>query len=138
MKEIYNKEEKIVLAGAKRHQFNKLKRTLEFIEWRRRQYDIVQRRRCAYCKKGIHFKKLHVDHVFPLYEGGLNRLDNFVLSCPKCNIKKWVSTPGKPLWITQRENYLLKEAQLQSIREKQKELVIQLLDEEILTKLDWI
>lgn len=79
-------------ASKKRIKFEKMKKTQVFKEWRIRQLKI-QKNKCAYCKilltkRGI---VTHVDHVTPLYYDGNNEFTNFVLSCRRCNMKKWIS-----------------------------------------------
>lgn len=138
MEDLYTVKEKIALAQEKRKSFQKLKQTAEFKRWRRRQYDRVQKRKCAYCEKKIHYKKLHVDHVFPLFEGGKNEYSNFVLSCPSCNIRKWTSTPGKPLWITKREVEIQQNTKLNEARKEQQAAAEEIVQEQILEELSWL
>jgi 5-methylcytosine-specific restriction endonuclease McrA len=51
-----------------------------------------QRGKCYWCKLS-YGKTPHVDHVWPLALGGSNGPENLVLSCQKCNCKKWAKTP---------------------------------------------
>ncbi|MBD1566422.1 HNH endonuclease [Vibrio sp. S12_S33] len=44
---------------------------------------------CNYCKQQLHNRaQLVVDHVIPMVKGGSNSIDNVILSCWLCNIKK--------------------------------------------------
>lgn len=46
-----------------------------------------QKGKCYYCK--AKFGKIyHVDHVVPLSKGGTNEINNIVLACPTCNMRK--------------------------------------------------
>lgn len=36
-----------------------------------------------------------VDHVVPISRGGPHDIDNFVLSCKRCNSRKWDRLPGE-------------------------------------------
>ena len=57
--------------------------------------------KCAYCGLKIEYKKMHVDHIVPIYRGstnadlewygkvkGTNKIENLNPSCPSCNISK--------------------------------------------------
>ena len=46
-----------------------------------------QRGRCANCRKGIR-KGYHLDHIFPLAQGGQSTLANLQLLCRRCNSSK--------------------------------------------------
>ncbi len=56
-----------------------------------------QRHRCYYCMaefvKQKQKYKYHIEHVIPLSRGGTNDIDNIVLSCPLCNLKKGNKLP---------------------------------------------
>jgi len=41
---------------------------------------------CAYC--GTENKSLEIDHIIPKSKGGVNDINNLVLSCRDCNSKK--------------------------------------------------
>ena len=47
-----------------------------------------QNGRCAYCCRDLEGLRTHVDHIVPRSKGGLNRLDNYALTCVWCNITK--------------------------------------------------
>jgi hypothetical protein len=47
---------------------------------------------CAYCGKDS-TDKYEIDHYIPLAKGGSNALDNFRISCPKCNRLKSAKHP---------------------------------------------
>ena len=47
---------------------------------------------CQYCGKKLK-SKFHVDHVIPFIKSGLDEVNNFVLACSECNIKKRDKTP---------------------------------------------
>lgn len=132
-------------AGKMRVEFEKLKRTKEFKRWRVRQL-YKQEGKCAYCKISLRRENIvtHVDHVQPLYYDGKNIFDNLVLSCRRCNLRKWISDKYVvPDWIKAREAHLKRKAKLDPIRAKQKklmkELVNQQLDEQaIYGDLSWL
>jgi hypothetical protein len=46
--------------------------------------------RCQYCQMHECFQgaTFHVEHVVPNHMGGLSELDNLVLACPGCNLRK--------------------------------------------------
>jgi 5-methylcytosine-specific restriction endonuclease McrA len=65
---------------------------------------ILQRGKCAVCKKGIKRAGFHLDHIIPLSRGGKNSDGNTQLTCPTCNMKKG----GKdPIAFMQSLGYLL-------------------------------
>ena len=47
----------------------------------------LQRNRCFYCGINIDMAG-HLDHLIPIYYGGLNRSSNLVASCRSCNLIK--------------------------------------------------
>lgn len=47
---------------------------------------------CFWCNK-IHQGKYHIDHFYPLSRGGTHTLDNIVIACPSCNLKKHAKDP---------------------------------------------
>ena len=49
--------------------------------------------RCHYCKREAKPADLTLDHVIPLSRGGQDRLDNLVLACFPCNIRKGHAMP---------------------------------------------
>ena len=49
--------------------------------------------RCQACFKDVsgvifQFNQYHLDHIIPLYDGGINDPTNFQLLCRECNLKK--------------------------------------------------
>jgi len=51
-----------------------------------------QKGRCYWCGKKVGLT-YHVDHVVPLSLGGSNGLENIVVSCAGCNLKKHAKHP---------------------------------------------
>lgn len=49
--------------------------------------------RCHWCNIPLNFKTATIDHVIPLTRGGLNNLNNMVLSCDSCNNKRGSDMP---------------------------------------------
>ena len=47
-------------------------------------YDIC-RGKCAYCGCDIELKDMQVDHIYPIYRGGEDVLDNMLPACRSCN-----------------------------------------------------
>ncbi len=43
---------------------------------------------CAYCGKEIEFNEMHVDHLVPLANGGVDNATNYMPSCDTCNLTK--------------------------------------------------
>lgn len=43
---------------------------------------------CYWCNSKIIDSNYHIDHYVPLSKGGSHTIDNIVISCPACNIKK--------------------------------------------------
>ena len=44
---------------------------------------------CEYCQEDITERSnLTLDHVVPLSKGGSNEVDNILISCTECNLKK--------------------------------------------------
>lgn len=96
-----------------RNEFNEMKNTNTFKEWKMSQYR-CQNGQCAWCKchLDIHSPNTQVDHLKPLCQGGTNDYSNLVLACKSCNYwcKKgnytWRDRNGtvhngwsKPSWI---------------------------------------
>lgn len=54
-----------------------------------------QKSRCYYCKikLGKGRGAWHADHIVPLSRGGSNSIDNIVITCPTCNLKKHNKLP---------------------------------------------
>jgi 5-methylcytosine-specific restriction endonuclease McrA len=47
---------------------------------------------CAYCSTPLTSENTHIDHIHPLSKGGSHSIDNVVLSCKDCNLKKNAKT----------------------------------------------
>jgi 5-methylcytosine-specific restriction endonuclease McrA len=49
-----------------------------------------QKHKCYYCKAKLGKKRssYHADHIVPLSRGGTNYIDNIVLTCSTCNLRK--------------------------------------------------
>lgn len=61
--------------------------TAELADWQSRAEKI-----CHYC--GCECEDdFHVDHYYPLSRGGKHELDNLVIACPSCNVKKNAMDP---------------------------------------------
>jgi 5-methylcytosine-specific restriction endonuclease McrA len=127
-------------AHFKRKDFEKLKKTNSFNLWRTRQLRL-QNNECAYChidlrKKGI---VTHIDHVTPLYHDGKNEYSNFVLSCRRCNIRKWTADNViYPQWIKDNDIKERTEQRLKSFRQRQQRQAQDILDDDIYDSLSWI
>jgi hypothetical protein len=55
---------------------------------------------CQYCGTVPQNSELHIDHIVPVCQGGKTVLDNLVVACQQCNLKKGGRTPeqaGMPL-----------------------------------------
>jgi hypothetical protein len=55
-----------------------------------RQVRARARERCEYClmHQSLQGATFHVDHVLPEAQGGTSELENLVLACPGCNLRK--------------------------------------------------
>ena len=51
---------------------------------------------CRYC--GMTEGPMHIDHVLPHSRGGATALDNLVVACAPCNLKKRTRTPEEMGW----------------------------------------
>lgn len=47
-----------------------------------------QSNKCHYCGKVLEYEEATVDHFIPRAKGGSNDIENKVLSCGPCNVKK--------------------------------------------------
>lgn len=98
---------------ALRKEFEELKQTELFKQWKEEQYYHCQNKKCAWCRRyiDIHKPYTHVDHIKPLIADGDNSLSNLVLTCSRCNRTKGTKAKGynnsmnkgysnsKPYWI---------------------------------------
>ena len=44
--------------------------------------------KCHWCNRELRPSAVHIDHVLPITLGGKHRLNNLVVSCPRCNLSK--------------------------------------------------
>lgn len=51
-----------------------------------------QKKICYWCFRPCH-DAFHVDHYYPLSKGGLHEVENLVISCPSCNLRKSSKDP---------------------------------------------
>ena len=49
--------------------------------------------KCYWCNTKIIKNNYHIDHYVPLAKGGKHTIDNLVISCPTCNLKKNAKDP---------------------------------------------
>lgn len=76
----------------------KKQRVYQFYKWLKNQ-DYIS---CTYCGVFVSGKSVHVDHIVPLSRGGDHDVDNFAVSCDKCNrskadflLSEWPQCPEK-------------------------------------------
>lgn len=120
-------------ASQKRREFEKLKRTSSFKTWKVAQLKI-QNDRCAYCRISLRRENIvtHIDHVQPLFYEGSNDFNNLVLSCRRCNVKKWISDKRVvPDWIKNNAQEHEDKQRLKSLRWKQRKQMEDLVNREI-------
>lgn len=43
---------------------------------------------CRYCEVPLTRENATIDHILPKSKGGINRPDNYVAACRKCNLRK--------------------------------------------------
>lgn len=72
---------------------------------------------CRYCHTYLRpVESFHVDHVKPYSQGGLTVMDNLVLACADCNLKKgaktWVPLPIFPLDIDELPPHIATDVRL--------------------------
>jgi len=59
----------------------------------RKKWELIRRSgsrwgKCHYCGAQCAFSELTLDHIVPVADGGSNSLDNLVLACRPCNVRK--------------------------------------------------
>jgi len=52
-------------------------------EWRRKRFSV-----CYWCCNRVPTKLCHTDHIIALSKGGSHSIENLVVSCAKCNLRK--------------------------------------------------
>lgn len=52
---------------------------------------------CAFCFCDLSISGYHIDHLIPLCKGGSNHIQNILLLCPPCNLKKGSNYPPNPV-----------------------------------------
>lgn len=128
-------------AHKRRIEFEKFKKTDEFKSWRRIQM-LAQKKRCAYCRVRLERYGIiiHVDHVNPLYYGGKNNIENLVISCSRCNMKKWINDRYVyPEWITENKVKHRRRNIIENQKRLMRDLVNRELDEQALSgELSWL
>jgi 5-methylcytosine-specific restriction endonuclease McrA len=83
--------EKHTQAEAKRRALKKSCLVAEEKEQILRLYSLAQSESvvvCFYCESEIEQNKRHVDHKIPLSRGGSHSVENLVISCASCNLRK--------------------------------------------------
>lgn len=125
-------------ASLMRTKFNSIKKTKEFMSWRKKQQFKIQLNQCAWCRVSFSSKGVivHIDHITPLYFEGKNDYSNYVLSCGRCNIKKWIRNDMvKPDWVKNRELSLEKRVERHKTISKQYAIARELNDELIMEEI---
>jgi 5-methylcytosine-specific restriction endonuclease McrA len=90
--------EKHTQAEAKRREIKKSGLVAEEKEQILRLYSLAQSESlvvCFYCESEIEQNKRHVDHKIPLSRGGSHSIENLVISCASCNLKKGTMTDAE-------------------------------------------
>lgn len=57
----------------------------QFTDYERKTVYAKGNGKCAICGKPVKFKKMTVDHIKPLSQGGTNEFSNLQLACYSCN-----------------------------------------------------
>ena len=53
-----------------------------------------QKSKCYYCRVGLNDNNWHADHIVPITrDGSNNTIDNIVVTCPTCNLRKYNKLP---------------------------------------------
>lgn len=64
---------------------------------------------CRYCGqgglRGIHANQCAIDHIIPRCRGGRDRLENLVVACKSCNLRKGQATPDELGWLVLPPRY---------------------------------
>jgi 5-methylcytosine-specific restriction endonuclease McrA len=86
-----NPEKRRAISNAYKHRRRAIEKsgssTSDLMAW-----ESSAKKDCYWCgKKSL--EKYHVDHYYPLSKGGAHRIDNLVISCPHCNLKKSSKDP---------------------------------------------
>ena len=82
--------------------------------------------RCVYCGSTVK-KDLTIDHVIPSSKGGLNKWENLVTACKRCNNEKsdlTLEEYGKTIPKPYRPHYLMLIKQVYDIPEEWKDFLI--------------
>lgn len=58
---------------------------------------------CKWCKTELVFATATLDHVIPLSRGGSDGMDNTVLACDPCNVRRKNEITAEELRLTQKE-----------------------------------
>ena len=120
-----------VRAHQQRLTFEQIKRTTSFHSWKNRQMK-VQKEKCAWCHIPLTSDNIrtHVDHVTPLFYEGANDFSNLVLSCSRCNLKKWVNNSYVvPDWVKENDLAMRAKQRLDALRRTQYAQAVALNDE---------
>lgn len=43
---------------------------------------------CAYCGCELDLKEMQIDHLYPIYKGGVDTIENYMPACRMCNFYK--------------------------------------------------
>lgn len=82
-----------------RHLYHLLKSSPIFWTWRSEQLK-CQSNKCAWCENPLTSATTEVDHIKPIFHGGISTAENMVLSCHDCNKEKSIRTGFlRPSWI---------------------------------------
>ena len=70
-----------------------------YVGWKKEQY-AYQDGICVGCNRLFDIIRLTIDHIIPIFKGGLTQPDNCQLMCGQCNSSKGIKTMGE--WIIWR------------------------------------
>lgn len=86
-----NPEKRRSISNAYKHRRRAIEKegstTAELREW-----EEAAKKDCYWCGKKK-LNKYHVDHYYPLSKGGKHHVDNLVIACPSCNLRKSAKDP---------------------------------------------